>query len=115
VLKLREKVLGPEHPDTLVSRNNLAWLIATCPDAKVRNGLEAVRLSTDVCNFSQWKNAAYVNTLAAAEAEAGLFNDAIKHEQQAIALAKAAKEKVEDFESRLSLYKSHRPYRSQQQ
>jgi len=113
VLKLREKVLGPEHPDTLSSRQNLAWLIATCPDPKVRNVLEAVRLSTALCNFSQWNDAAYIDTLAAAEAEAGLFDDAIKHEQQVIALAKAAQEEVKDFESRLSLYKNHKPYRSQ--
>src|SRR5205807_2036309 len=90
VLKLQQKVLGPEHPDTLLSRNNLAWLIATCPDAKIRNGSEAVQLSTSVYNLSQWNKAEYIDTLAAAEAEAGLFDDAIKHERQAIDLAKAA-------------------------
>ena len=108
-LKLQEKVLGPEHPETLSGRYNLAWLIATCPDAKVRNGPEAVRLSTELCNLSQQKNAKYMDVLAAAEAEAGLFGDAIKHERQAIELAKAAGEEAEDFESHLSLYKRHRP------
>ena len=36
---------------------------------------------------------------------------AVKHEQQALDLAKAGKVDVKDFESRLSLYQQHKPYR----
>jgi len=115
VIKLEEKVLGPEHPDTLRTRNNLAWILATCSDAKIRNGSEAVQLAMNVCEMSHWKNSTYIAVLAAAEAEAGLFDAAVKHQQQAIDLARAAKVDVKDWESRLSLYKRHRPYRSQQQ
>jgi tetratricopeptide (TPR) repeat protein len=111
VLKLREKVLGPEHPYTLETRINLAWLLATCSDANIRNGHEAVELATKACELSHWSNPFYISTLAAAEAEAGLFDAAVKHQQQAIDLARAAKVDVKDWESRLSLYQQHKPYR----
>jgi tetratricopeptide (TPR) repeat protein len=112
VLKLREKVLGSEHPQTLISRNDLAWILATCPDAKLRNGSEAMALATNVCELSQWSDASCLETLAAAQAEAGLFDAAVKHQQQAIDLAKADKVDVKDLESRLSLYQRHKPYRT---
>jgi tetratricopeptide (TPR) repeat protein len=112
VLKLMEKDFGTEHPDTLSSRNGLAWFLATCPDAKIRNGSEAMALATNVCELSRWSNAEYLDTLAAAEAEAGLFDAAVKHEEQALELAKAGKVDVKDFESRLSLYQQHKPYRT---
>jgi tetratricopeptide (TPR) repeat protein len=112
VLKLREKVLGPEHPDTLLSRDQWAWILATCPEAKIRNGSEAMALAANVCELSQWSDATYLETLAAAEAEAGLFDAAVKHQQQALELAKADKVDVKDLESRLSLYQQHKPYRT---
>jgi tetratricopeptide (TPR) repeat protein len=112
VLKLAEKVLGSEHPNTLSSRNDLAWILATCPDAKIRNGSEAMALATNVCKLSQWSNASYLDTLAAAEAEVGLFDAAVKHQQQALDLAKAGKVDVKDLESRLSLYQQHKKYRT---
>jgi len=115
VIELEEKVLGPEHPDTLRTRNNLAWILATCSDAKIRNGSEAVQLAMNVCEMSHWKNSTYIAVLAAAEAETGLFDAAVKHQQQAIDLARAAQVDVKDWESRLSLYQRHGPYRSQQQ
>jgi tetratricopeptide (TPR) repeat protein len=114
VLKLMEKVLGTEHPDTLRTRNDLARILATCPDAKIRNGSEAMALATNLCELSRWSDADYLDTLAAADAEAGLFDAAVKHQQQALNLAKASKVDVKDFESRLSLYQRHKPYRSAQ-
>jgi hypothetical protein len=69
-------------------------------------------LATNVCELSQWSDASYLETLAAAQAEAGLFDAAVKHQQQALELAKADKVDVKDLESRLSLYQQHKPYRT---
>ena len=69
-------------------------------------------LATNLCELSRWSNASYLDTLAAAEAEAGLFHAGVKHEQQALELAKAGKGDVKDLESRLSLYQRHKPYRT---
>lgn len=62
-------------PDVL---NNLAWLLATCPDAQVRDGPEAIRLAQRACEGDAWRSSAYIDTLAAAHAEAGNFAEAEK-------------------------------------
>jgi len=54
-----------------ISRNNFAWLLATCPDAKLRDGRKAVELATKACELNQWKSPDLIDTLAAAYAEAG--------------------------------------------
>jgi tetratricopeptide (TPR) repeat protein len=115
VLKLEEELVGPEDPDTLTTRNGLAWLLATCSNDKIRNGREAVELATKVCELSKWSNAGWVDTLAAAEAEAGLFDAAVKHQKQAIELAKAANSNTKDYEQHINLYRQHKPYREMRQ
>ena len=46
--------------------NNLAWLLATAPKAKMRDGTKAVELATKACELTSWKDAHCVGTLAAA-------------------------------------------------
>ena len=93
-----------------VACNGLAWMLATCPEAKVRNGKEAVDLARKACELSEWKQSHCVDTLAAAYAEAGDFEQAVKFQQQVISM-----EKIEEFrageEERLTLYEQHKPYR----
>jgi tetratricopeptide (TPR) repeat protein len=60
--------LDPDNQGTLMS---LAWLLATCPDARVRDGKKAVELARRLCQLSQWKEAGFLDILAAACAEAG--------------------------------------------
>jgi Flp pilus assembly protein TadD len=100
---------SPKEPLVL---NNLAWLLATAPDASVRNGVEAVRLAELACELSNDQVAMYVGTLAAAYAEAGRFDDAVKTAQKAIVLATAAKN--EDFihknQKLLELYQLNKPF-----
>src|ERR1700693_1045199 len=46
--------LQPTDPPTL---NDLAWMLATSKDPRVRNGRRAVAVATKACTLSNWKNA----------------------------------------------------------
>ena len=65
------------QPDQEGVLNNLAWLLASCPNAAFRNGPEAVRLATRACESTGYAKPLLIGTLAAAQAEAGRFDDAI--------------------------------------
>ena len=110
--------LDPEVPDTL---NALAWLLATCHDEKIRNGEQAVGLARRARNVAGGQDPATLDTLAAALAEIGQFDEAVKVATQAVKLAEAAispkatpqdKELLEQYRSRLKRYKAKRPYHS---
>jgi tetratricopeptide (TPR) repeat protein len=75
------------RPDQAAVLNNLAWLLASCPDAAIRNGPEAVRLATRACELTSYAKPLLIGTLAAAQAEAGDFQAAIATGERAAALA----------------------------
>lgn len=74
----------PDHPELL---NNLAWLLATSPDDAVRDGTEAVRLAERACDLTDRREPQLLGTLAAAYAEAGRFEDALRVAESARTLA----------------------------
>jgi tetratricopeptide (TPR) repeat protein len=90
--------------------NNCAWLWATCPVAKHRDGKQAVASATYACELSGWKEADHLGTLAAASAEAGDFDAAVKWQSRANELYADAGNK-KNGEERLRLYREKRPYR----
>jgi len=53
------------YPTYALSYNNLAWLLAVCPDADVRNGAKAVEYAKRACMLSKWKLPIILDTLAA--------------------------------------------------
>jgi protein O-mannosyl-transferase len=71
------------QPDSLESLNNLAWTLAAHPDARFRNGPEAVSLATRACELTRYQNPTPLATLAAAYAETGQFREAISFAQTA--------------------------------
>ena len=96
--------------------NNLAWSLATNPDAVKRNGLLAVKLAEDPCQRTQYRVTIMVGTLAAAYAEARRFDDAISTAQKAIALASQSgdQELLEKNQKLLALYLNHQAYHESQ-
>ncbi len=93
--------------------NNLAWILATHPDASVRDGERAVKLAEQSCELTEGKEALFLGTLAAAYAEAGRFDEAIRTAEKARALAEAAgaTNLVTKNAELLILYKAGKPYR----
>ena len=79
-----------EQPDSVEALNNLAWILATCADAKLRNGEEAVGYADKAWKLTGGKEATMLGTLGAAYAEAGQFTNAIMASQQAIELAQSS-------------------------
>ena len=105
-----EKTIQLE-PQSRKANNLLAWLLATCPDDKIRNGKRAVDLATKVCEMSGWTNYAYVDTLAAAYAETGDFDQAVKYQKQAASINSIPEGNRTNVENRVQLYLQHKPYR----
>jgi len=98
--------------NSVIALNNLAWLLATASDPQLRNGNEAVRLAEQACQLTHYREAALIETLAAAYAEAGRFNDAVTTagKARAVAQEQGQKEIAARNEQYLELYKSGRAY-----
>lgn len=100
-------------PESAELANNLAWLLATCPDARVRDGAEAVRWAQQAVGATGRGNASILGTLAAALAEAGRFGEAISTAQEAARRADASHEHslAERLSERIRLFEKGRAYR----
>ena len=85
-------------------------IMATCPESKFRDGKKAVQLATRSCELTQWKNPIILDTLAAAQAEAGYYDAAVKSQTKAIELLTDEREKA-DYHSRLVRYQAKKTYR----
>jgi tetratricopeptide (TPR) repeat protein len=99
-------------PDSPLALNELAWLLATSPDAALRNGLEAVQLAEHGCTVMSRRDPMLLDTLAAAYAEAGRLPEAIGAAQEALALARTTGDEatVVRTENLLGLFQSGRPF-----
>jgi Tfp pilus assembly protein PilF len=102
--------LDPEDAD---ANNNLAWLLATCPDATVRDGPGAVRHASKACSLTSWKGPYFLATLAAAWAESGNFEEAIKWQKAALESPRYAKDEGEPARRRLQLFDERKAYREE--
>ena len=99
-------------PSDTTSLNDLAWLLATAPEPRVRNPHRAVALAQKCCGLNHWTNAYSIDTLAAAYAAAGNYGQAVRYQQQAMqTLNKSERtEQLAAMQDRLKLYSNHQPY-----
>jgi TPR repeat protein len=92
------------------SYNDLAWLLATSKITELRNGELSLQHALKAVDLAA--SAAYLDTLAAAYAESGLFADALLTQEQAIAAAFAEDEGVkQELELHLLSYQKQQPWR----
>jgi Flp pilus assembly protein TadD len=110
VAELRMAVAA--DPANAATRNNLAWILATGAEAAARDGAEAVRQATEASRLAHDQSATYLSTLAAAEAEAGNFPEAVRYVDQALALQNATGDtRMAGINQQLrSLYQSGQAY-----
>jgi tetratricopeptide (TPR) repeat protein len=90
--------------------NGLAWLLATCPVAKLRDGPRAVDLAERACALTLRKEALCIDTLAATRAEVGDFPAAVDLEREAIRMLAQGDPTLPQYRARLALYTANRPY-----
>lgn len=85
-VKLYRQILKWE-PKRTATMNQLAWLLAVSVNQDVRNGAEALRLATAACEATERKQPGYLDTLAAAQARVGRYEEAIATIDVAIRLS----------------------------
>lgn len=91
---------------------SVAWLLATCPDDKFRSAEQAITLAKKAISLDgEQVGHRYLETLAAAQANAGEFEDA--RETQARVIEQAPESALADCRIRLALYSENQPYRQQ--
>jgi tetratricopeptide (TPR) repeat protein len=100
------------EPDNVEALNDLAWLLATSPQASMRNGNRAAELAQRANQITGGQSPMVLSTLAAAYAAAGRFGDAQQSVRKAVELATAAGQPglVEELTRELKLYEAGLPY-----
>ena len=98
--------LEPDDPGVL---NSLAWLRATCPMDGLRDAGRAVADAMRACELTGHAVPGFVDTLAAAYAEAGRFADAVRWQEKVVDMVPA--DQQAEYQARLDLYRSGQPYR----
>lgn len=100
------------NPKNDSAYNNISGLLATCADAKYRNGAKAVEFAKKAMEIAP-NNYEISDTLAAAYAEAGQFEEAVNTQEKAIEMLdeKDRARYLSEFTERLNLYKARKPWR----
>jgi tetratricopeptide (TPR) repeat protein len=106
----RLRAESPDQPQVLLG---LAWLKATCPEATYRNGAEALALAQRGLARGGRTIPAF-EALAAAQAETGQFDQALRSAEEAQVLTIGQPDqaaKMQTIRRRADLYRAHQPFR----
>jgi tetratricopeptide (TPR) repeat protein len=109
------------YPDLSWVHRERAWILASCPDARIRDGKRAVAAATHTAELTNWKDWNVLQALAAAYAEAGDFANAVRWEERALELEQEYLKRLPPNprgigtthvdRDRLDLYKAGKPSR----
>ena len=100
------------QPQFLPAQINLAWMLATWPDASARNGNEAVALAGRANQLANGTDPKILRTLAAAYAETGRFPEAAAAAKQALTLVPAQSNLTNELQAEIQLYQKNLPLRT---
>ena len=102
-----------QRPDDVALLNKTAWILATATDPAARDGKEAVVLAEHAVALTFRKDASSLDSLAAAYAESGRFDEAVAAGTEALTLSRARGDRTfpDELTRRLALYKAHTPVR----
>ena len=102
-------------PNDTQALNNMAWILATCPDTLIRDGAKAVELTERADSLTRGKSPVIGATLAAAYAEAGRFAEALKAGERALQLAAAEGDstRATSIRTQIETYRSGAAFRDQ--
>ncbi len=101
------------QPDFAPACNSLAWVLATSPEASVRNGVRAIGLAEEAQRLSDGHNPMFIATLAAAYAEGRRFPEAKTTAERALQLATTQNRTAlaNHLRAQIALYQTGSPYR----
>ena len=104
--------IKPDYPE---AQNDLAWVLAACPQVSLRNGNKAVELALRANQLTDNGNPIFLGTLAAAYAEAGRFPEAVATAQRALRLAETQSNTglADAIQSQIKLYQAGIPFHLQ--
>ncbi len=99
-------------PDYIGVLSKLSWLLATCEDAKYRDPIRAVEIAERGCKLTAYKQPKLLDSLAAAYAGAGRFDEAVATGERALEVARlsGAKELAAGIGKRLQMYRQQQAY-----
>jgi tetratricopeptide (TPR) repeat protein len=100
------------NPGAPAHANDLAWTLATTPDPRLREPDEAIRLARSVVEAGSPPGPNALDTLAAAYAAAGRFEEATDAALRALDLAASQGQTGlrDDIRTKLALYRQRQPF-----
>jgi tetratricopeptide (TPR) repeat protein len=101
-----------QNPDSVIVLNSLAWILATAEDSRFQNPTDAVKYAEKACKLINYNDAAYLDTLAAACASAGIFDQAVQTAEKAFKLAEVNEQEklANEIQEHLKVYKAKQPW-----
>jgi tetratricopeptide (TPR) repeat protein len=89
-----------------------AWFFATCPNSSFRNSKQAVEDAKIACKLTNWHDEIAIDSLAAAYAESGDFDSAVRYAEHALTVKGISSETSKMIQRHVVSFKEHKPVRS---